>query len=119
MAKVDEAMLKRVTINGLTCIVPEEIVREIKRLEDELEREKAAHQKTLISLTDDANEQAERIMANLFCDAADDGGVMKHPIEYHSKIDEWGNPIYRYRYDVKNRILQGLMGNSEKMVKTV
>lgn len=119
MAKVDEAMLKRITINGLTCIVPEEIVREIKRLENELDREKAAHENALISLTDDANKQAERIMANLFYDAADPNGVMKHGIEYHTKVDEWGNPIYRYKYDVKNRILQGLIGKSEKMVKTV
>ena len=119
MAKVDEAMLKRVTIDGLTCIVPEEIVREIKRLENELEKEKAAHQKALISLTDDVNEQAEKIMTNLFYDAADDKGVMKYGMEHYTKVDEWGNPIFAYKYDVKNRILRGLMGEKEKVVNTL
>jgi hypothetical protein len=116
MAKIDEAMLKRVTVNGLTCIVPEEIASEIKRLENELEKERAAHQKDLVSLTDDVNKQAEKIMANLFYDADTDDGVMKHNINHYTRINDRGEVVYEYRHDVKNRILRGLMGKTERII---
>lgn len=126
---IGEAVYKTVRIDEHEYQVPEAVANHLEKLADALAEEKRQRAKEYDKLqkvaTKDFNTVADRIMLNLnhglppmavsrFSTSKFDreNRCLAYNIDEQFKTNSSGEPIFEFKYEVKRRIMAGLMGQT-------